>query len=265
MAHKCRLAERSRQIGPKTIKSRGTTATTPFLLAILLAAVAVWLAATTSPATGADALSNVKLMNFCERMNILSNLSNPLFNAETALYNMTVVVGYNLDAPPQTITIDPETKVPVGGFIVTLLNEVSSRGAFRVTYKLVKNSSSYANTDAFLNDVLPGVDLYAGMPVADTTWRRTLYNMDFTREIVDMSIVLASPGVVVKPVRLPVGSTSLRLFPPCNPAMAMPAARSCCGTSSGRTPPRCGCSSWAPSSSPPGCSTRSSVPAPCPA
>ena len=138
------------------------------------------------------------LSNYCDRLSILANISNPDYNAVSSLSGMTVTIGINLDAPPQWMKFDPISKAPIGGFLYMIHNEMSSRGNYNIRYKVVQNISSFPSTDEFLNAVLHDVDVFGSQPITDTDRRREMYTLDFTRQIVDNSVVLVSPGTVGK-------------------------------------------------------------------
>ena len=43
---------------------------------------------------------------------------------------------------------------------------------------------------------MPTVDIFGGLPIPDTTRRRTFLTLDFTRQVADMSVVLISPAYI---------------------------------------------------------------------
>ena len=80
-----------------------------------------------TPAPSIRPNSTNGLMNFCDRLTQLANVSDLQFKSVNALAGRTITIGVNLDTPPQMMTFDPITKQPNGG-LMYLVQQVRTVG-----------------------------------------------------------------------------------------------------------------------------------------
>ena len=129
--------------------------------------------------------------NYCAALGQMLNASNLKITPSTALKGMTIDVGVNLDGDPSMMYFAPNAKVPSGGFLYTIQQEIARRGGFNLNYVLVDNFFPYVNTESYLLAILPNIDLYGGAAITDTAYRRDL-TFDFTSQVVDNSMLMIS-------------------------------------------------------------------------
>jgi hypothetical protein len=133
-------------------------------------------------------------------MTQVPNATSPI-NTRNGLVGRVVNIGVALDAQPEFIHfgVDSNNRTVVkGGLMVLLQNVLAARGGFSVNYKVVGNVSRYKSTNDYLVNALSvgKIDIFGGAPVAVGTNGVVGSNLDYTRELVDMSVVLISPAYV---------------------------------------------------------------------
>jgi Ligand-gated ion channel len=139
---------------------------------------------------------NYNLTGYCPRLDQMVNTSNPYVTAESALTGAVVTIGINRDVPSFYMTFNKSH--PNGGFMYDLHLELAARAKCYIQYVILPNISTYLDTDEYLKEMLPQVDLYAGRTVPDNSDRRINYNWGFTRQVTDASVVLVSPAMKTK-------------------------------------------------------------------
>ena len=115
---------------------------------------------------------------------------------------MVVNIGVNLDAPREFIQFGKNywnQSVVIGGYMYYIHQELARRGGFTVNYVVVGNISSFTNTVDFVYHQLSTyqIDIYGGAPVAQSAnGVKSAYGLGYTRQLMDVSVVLISPAFV---------------------------------------------------------------------
>ena len=110
--------------------------------------------------------------NFCAELKAVQNNS---VYGYGVLKGRTLNVGYSRDNPDAyTTNAIVAPYLPTDGFIVSLFAEFQRRAFFHLNYVLTPNVTSFTSSTAFVQAVVPYVDVQAGQPLGDIATRRQL-------------------------------------------------------------------------------------------
>ena len=134
--------------------------------------------------------------NYCKDFAQVLNVSNLAITSQNMLHGRIVKVGVNIDTSPLMMTFTPQSVagspyVPNGGILYLLQQEIARRGGFTIQYINVPNYGSFVDTEDFLTNILPLIDIYGGNVIVDTSKRRDLA-IDFTTRVLDTSIIMVT-------------------------------------------------------------------------